>query len=131
MDYSIPSHRIEVVAPCEFDRSAPIDLAHLRRFTLGNTALEIEVLQLFSGDAPAVLDRLERAGDQKAWFEAAHTLKGSARAIGARRVGALAERAERLGRTDPGTASLIASLKEALREAAAFVQHHARQTSAA
>lgn len=125
MDYAIQSHRIEVVAPLAVEQTAPIDLAHLRRFTMGNRALELEVLCLFSRDTPSLLDRLAQARDEKSWLEAAHTLKGSARAIGAKRVGALAEQAERAGRAGDRAPDLLASLRDALREAMAFVDAHA------
>jgi HPt (histidine-containing phosphotransfer) domain-containing protein len=59
----------------------PIDIAHLRRMTLGDASLEREVLAMFSAQAVRLLATL-------ATFPAdagalAHTLKGSARAIGA------------------------------------------------
>ena len=74
--------------------SRPIDLVYLARFTLGNRALEREVLQLFADQAPVYLDRMREAADDKAWAMASHTLKGSARAVGAWKVGAAAEAAE-------------------------------------
>lgn len=73
-----------------------IDLDYLRRFTLGNAALEAEVLRLFSDHAPLYLDQLRSATTAKAWAEAAHTIKGSAAAIGARRLASIAEMVERL-----------------------------------
>ncbi|MFN3867563.1 MAG: hypothetical protein ACK4MF_00690, partial [Hyphomicrobiaceae bacterium] len=38
-----------------------IDHAHLARYTLGDQALEVEVLELFVGDAPRTLARLRAA----------------------------------------------------------------------
>ena len=73
---------------------APIDRAYLARFTLGNAALEREVLYLFAEHAPTYLLQLMAAETERAWYEAAHTLKGSARAVGAKRVALEAERAE-------------------------------------
>ncbi|KAB2846968.1 MAG: Hpt domain-containing protein [Hyphomicrobiaceae bacterium] len=78
------------------DETAPVDLAHLHRYTLGNAALDKEVLDLFRQTAPGYLDGLRSADESKAWVEAAHALKGSARAIGAWKVGLIAERLERL-----------------------------------
>ena len=74
----------------------PIDRAYLARFTLGNAALEREVLELFATHAPVYLQRLREADCAKAWNEALHTLKGSAGAIGAWRLMRLAEVAERI-----------------------------------
>lgn len=80
---------------------APIDRAHLARYTLGDSVLEVEILGLFAGQAPATLAALAGAADPKAWRDAAHTLKGSARAVGATRVAAAAAAAEHLARAEP------------------------------
>ena len=74
---------------------SPVDLKHLRRYTLGNRALEHEVLELFLGQLPATIASLGAAGNDKDWRMAAHTLKGSGRAVGAWRIARLAEQAER------------------------------------
>jgi HPt (histidine-containing phosphotransfer) domain-containing protein len=71
-----------------------VDRAYLARFTLGNAALEREVLELFAAQAPVYLQRLREAVCIKAWREATHTIKGSASAIGAWRLARLAEMAE-------------------------------------
>src|SRR5882724_6732677 len=65
---------------------AAINRAYLARFTLGNGDLEREVLELFAGQAPIYLERLAAARTVRAWRDAAHTLKGSAAAVGALRV---------------------------------------------
>ncbi len=64
----------------------PIDFTYLGRFTFGNRELEREVLYLFAQHAPMYLASLKTAETSKAWHDAAHTLKGSARAVGAVRV---------------------------------------------
>jgi HPt (histidine-containing phosphotransfer) domain-containing protein len=74
----------------------PIDFTYLRRFTAGNRALEREVLALFVDAAPNYLQALDDAVTAKEWHDAAHTLKGSARAVGAWRVARAAENAEKL-----------------------------------
>jgi HPt (histidine-containing phosphotransfer) domain-containing protein len=80
-----------------FDRGIkPVDLVYLRRFTLGNHALEREVLELFVTQAPIYLQLLRTAESAKQWADAAHTLKGAAQAIGAWRVAHCAENAEML-----------------------------------
>lgn len=76
--------------------SEAVDRAYLARFTLGNPALEREVLELFAAQAPVYLQRLRQARTQKDWQDAAHTLKGSAMAIGAWRLARFAEMAERI-----------------------------------
>lgn len=74
----------------------PIDLTYLGRFTLGDRALESEVLALYVKHAPQYLAGLANAATAKAWHDAAHTLKGASRGIGAWRVARCAETAERL-----------------------------------
>jgi HPt (histidine-containing phosphotransfer) domain-containing protein len=67
----------------------PIDTEHLRRMTLGDASLEREVLAMFSGQAIRLMRELAApSSDRRAL---AHTLKGSAHAIGAFRVAEAAE----------------------------------------
>jgi HPt (histidine-containing phosphotransfer) domain-containing protein len=109
------------------DRSAgldpPIDLVHLGRQCLGDHALEAELLGLFRLQARAWTAQLSGApllsSESKARI--AHTLRGSALAIGARRVARAAWRIEELasGARDQGSAeaSAIAALQSAVAEA--------------
>ncbi|NVN84732.1 MAG: Hpt domain-containing protein [Rhodopseudomonas sp.] len=61
--------------------SEPLDIQHLSRMTLGDAGLEREVLALFSAQAASLMAALASLPDDAAAL--AHTLKGSARAIGA------------------------------------------------
>jgi HPt (histidine-containing phosphotransfer) domain-containing protein len=99
----------------------PIDLAHLSRYTLGNVALQCEVLQLFVEQAPTTLAQLSSAETEKAWRDAAHTLKGSARAVGAWRVGGCAERAESISVRAQEKERVIEGLQAALDEARRYI----------
>ena len=63
--------------------AAPVDLVHLSRRTLGDRALEQEVLSLFVRQCDVYLDRLHCARDGEARRCAAHALAGSAQAVGA------------------------------------------------
>jgi HPt (histidine-containing phosphotransfer) domain-containing protein len=76
------------------ETAVPVDLEHLRRFTLGDAALEQEILGLFISHAPETLGVLQAAANAVEWRAAAHGLKGSARAVGAQRVAELAALAE-------------------------------------
>ncbi|GLH79611.1 histidine kinase [Bradyrhizobium sp. SSBR45G] len=81
----------------------PISLDLLRRMTLGDTALEREVLAMFSTQAVHLLERLQVLPEDAA--SVAHTLKGSARAIGALDVADAAEGLEvALRQGDPADA---------------------------
>ena len=97
----------------------PIDRAHLAKYTLGSIELELEVLGLFAGQAPDTLASLRTAKNAKEWRDAAHTLKGSARAVGAWRVADRAVEAEALkDEINPGRReAAVRALGEALDEA--------------
>ena len=59
----------------------PIDIEHLQRMTLGDASLEREVLAMFSAQAIKLIGTLATLPSDAGAL--AHTLKGSARAIGA------------------------------------------------
>ena len=67
---------------CVQVRTRPIDLVHLARQTMGNRALEQEVLALFIQQALGVRDQIVSA-DTAEKLRLAHGLKGSARGVGA------------------------------------------------
>jgi HPt (histidine-containing phosphotransfer) domain-containing protein len=70
-----------------------IDVAHLERMTFGEKGLEGEVLRLFDRQAGMLLARIQAASPE-AVTSFAHTLKGSARGIGAWQVAKAAEALE-------------------------------------
>ncbi len=70
----------------------PIDVDHLVRMTLGDIGLEHEVLAMFAAQSAKLLDTLMTL--PPAAGALVHTLKGSARAIGAFAVAEAAERLE-------------------------------------
>jgi HPt (histidine-containing phosphotransfer) domain-containing protein len=104
--------------------SVPVDIEHLRRYTFGDQALEKEILSLFLGQLPDTLAALPKAASQRDWKVAAHTLKGSCRAVGAFRLGDIAQDAERLvfSSGPEARAAAIAQLEEAAAEARDFIQ---------
>jgi len=102
-------------------RKGPIDHAHLGRYTMGNRALEVEVLELFAGQAPLTLADLRRADTAKAWHIAAHTLKGSARAVGAFEVADLAALAEAAGYPSDQRAMLLQRLEASLETTCDYI----------
>lgn len=99
----------------------PIDLAHLRRFTLGDRMLEAEVLDLFEQQASDVVTQLASATDRRDWAMAAHTIKGSARAVGAFEVATLAEKLETEGPSGARSHRLIDEVASALCRARRFI----------
>lgn len=72
----------------------PIDRAHLSRYTLGSPILEREILGLFLAQLPLSIEQLRFAATDREWQIAAHTIKGSARAVGAGQIASLALEAE-------------------------------------
>lgn len=73
----------------------PVDLVHLSKQTFGSKDLETEVLGLFLSHSIQCLERLKAAETDKDWADAAHSIKGSAQAIGAWIIGERAEVYER------------------------------------
>ena len=57
------------------------------------------MLRLFANDAPRYLAKVQSANSQREWAEAIHTLKGSARAVGAWAIAECAQAAEMLQRS--------------------------------
>jgi HPt (histidine-containing phosphotransfer) domain-containing protein len=105
-------------APSLAPDDRPIDLVHLARTTLGDRSLEREVLQLFDRQSTLLIARLRNAGpDGVAMI--AHTMKGSARGIGAWRVARAAEAVELAGSTELGGA--LERLAAATHEACAVI----------
>jgi HPt (histidine-containing phosphotransfer) domain-containing protein len=100
----------------------PVDLDHLRRYTLGDKALEDEVLGLFLAQLPETIAALRSAATERDWKMAAHTLKGSSRAVGAWRIARLAQQAEALVCSDEPEAcsDAISKLEAAASEASTF-----------
>jgi HPt (histidine-containing phosphotransfer) domain-containing protein len=99
-----------------------IDIEHLARMTLGERSLEAEVLMLFDRQAALLLARM-RDSAPTAMAAFAHTLKGSARGIGAWRVAAAADAVEMLAiRADAGgVAGAVTRLSAAVAEAKAAI----------
>ena len=98
-----------------------IDDDHLRQMTLGDRGLEREVPEIFIRQAALMLRRISGA---KPALAAAHTLKGSARGIGAWRVAHAADRLEQAafgGDSLEAFKAAIAELETASREARAAI----------
>jgi HPt (histidine-containing phosphotransfer) domain-containing protein len=104
------------LAPAEPAAEPAIDFAHLARMTLGDKSLEAEVLALFDRQAVLLLARM-RGAPAAAIAAFAHTIKGSARGVGAWQVAETAEAVERAAKaSDP------ADLANVLRRLAAAVE---------
>ena len=93
----------------------PIDIEHLHRMTLGDAGLEREVLAMFSAQASSLIATLSALPDDAGAL--AHTLNGSARAIGAFGVADAADGLETLIRHGGDPAQALAELGDAVAEA--------------
>ena len=94
----------------------PIDLAHLARQTMGDRELEREVLDLFVDQVISVRDQLSRT-DVKGRRELAHSLKGSARSVGAAAIERCAEAIE----DNPGDRQELRRLARLVDEVRDFI----------
>lgn len=78
---------------CPKASKRPIDMDQLERQTFGDRALEQDVLSMFAQQAVLALESIA-ASDAAGRKRLAHTLKGSARSIGATRLAMLCEKLE-------------------------------------
>jgi HPt (histidine-containing phosphotransfer) domain-containing protein len=103
----------------------PIDIAHLKRMTLGDAGLEREVLAMFAGQAARLVEALAVLPPEAG--ELAHTLKGSALAVGAFHVADAAEALEAAIR-DGEPAQALAELTEAIAQARSAIDAMLRRS---
>lgn len=106
-----------VVSPPLVPGDRPIDLVHLSRMTLGDRALERDVLALFERQIEFLMVRIETA-DAPIAGAAAHTLKGSAQGIGAFALARAASQVEQaaISGDAAGRAQGVDGLRVAIRE---------------
>jgi HPt (histidine-containing phosphotransfer) domain-containing protein len=98
----------------------PIDFGHLSRMTLGDAGLEHEVLAMFVAQSATLVSQLAAMPADASAL--AHTLKGSARAIGAFAVGDAAARLEAAIARGFDTSAALAELGETVAEARAAIE---------
>lgn len=98
----------------------PIDIAHLKRMTLGDAGLERDVLALFLKQTAQLMAALAAQRAESAAL--AHTLKGSARAVGAFGVAASASFLEATIRAGDDPSQALAELDRAVAEARASIE---------
>ncbi len=98
----------------------PIDFEHLSRMTLGDAGLEQEVLAMFVAQSTTLVSTLAAMPVDASAL--AHTLKGSARAIGAFSVADAAARLEAAIAKGFDTSAALAELGETVAEARAAIE---------
>jgi HPt (histidine-containing phosphotransfer) domain-containing protein len=90
----------------------PIDFEHLNRMTLGDGNLEREVLAMFSAQSADLIGTISTLPQNARAL--AHTLKGSARAIGAFTVANAAARLEEALTSGSDPSDQLAALSDAV-----------------
>ncbi|MEO1719201.1 MAG: Hpt domain-containing protein [Pseudomonadota bacterium] len=91
-----------------------IDRSHLARYTFGDADLEAEILTLFVDQSMSLLQQLRAAESQAAWRFATHSIKGSARAVGAWRVADVAQGLETMAYDADTVPAALAGLEGAM-----------------
>lgn len=104
----------------QLSADCPLDLAHLKSMTHGEAGLEREVLQLFLKQTSHLVAALDTWPAEAGALS--HTLKGSARAIGAFRVADRAAALEEASRHGHDPSSALAALHAAVGEAQAAIE---------
>lgn len=104
----------------------PIDLEHLAVYTGGDTELQKDVLEIFAQQADTYIRNLVTATEASVWKDAAHTLKGAARGIGAWPLADLCIQAEQLADNgNPARRSIIlGDIKAAIADVVEFIRGH-------
>ena len=85
----------------------PLDLAHLYQQTMGNRALEIEILDMFCKQLTSSMASFAKA-DASERRRLAHALKGTGRSVGAFLLADIAERIEK----SPFDRTLVSNLND-------------------
>lgn len=128
-EVSVTSHkRVEAVQPTK--TRGPIDMVHLKKQTLGDPGLELEVLRLFDQMSHVYYSRLETSTTVSDLLANLHTLRGAAAGIGAFGLAELARVAETELREGAAVnPERIEDLHLAVEELSSFI--HARLKAAA
>jgi HPt (histidine-containing phosphotransfer) domain-containing protein len=110
-----------------------LDLDHLTHQTAGDRGLERELLTLFETQCERLRPLIRDGGPSLQRADAAHTLKGSARAIGAWRLASLTDLLEtglRTGEAEPALARLLVLFEEAIEATRQALSERARASAA-
>ncbi|MEZ6012402.1 MAG: Hpt domain-containing protein [Hyphomonas sp.] len=77
---------------------ALLDRDHLKAMTGGDTALALEVIEIFREQTGLWMRLMDPKAEPRQWADAAHTLKGACLSLGALELARACERAEKAGR---------------------------------
>lgn len=103
--------------------SSDFDFEYFDAYTSGDDALQREVLLLFFGQIPELLEKFGPSGTSNDWRATAHAIKGSARGVGLKRIGDLCEAMEKQAdEPDAHKQTSLAQLQAALAAAQTSVE---------
>lgn len=122
-------------SPKEVRMMQRINWEHLEEITGGDVEFQVELFQEFMGQMPALLSQLETAlasGDAATFGRVAHTIKGSARSIGADPLAEEAYALEQMGKSGDLSSAheVLQKLYESWRALQAYLQEFVRQQAA-
>ncbi len=100
--------------------TGPIDISYLDWYTAGDRDVRADILRIFRTQAATWLTEFDADLTDEAWYALAHSLKGSARGVGAFALADLAETAE--GLTGPDCRAARQETLEALIHAVRDVE---------
>jgi HPt (histidine-containing phosphotransfer) domain-containing protein len=107
-----------------------LDRGHLNAMTGGDTALVLEVIDIFREQTGLWTRLMDPKADPKQWADAAHTLKGSSLSLGALQLARLCERAEKAGRAEtPPSVTAAAVLLGDVRDCLALTLEEVAKVS--
>jgi len=110
-------------------RLKAFDIELLRRYAFEDQELERELIELFRAQLPTLVSQLAQARGQAEWHMAAHTLKGSARSVGAPALAELAVELEQIGyQENPRRAKLAARVANAVKAFEAAINAYYRRS---
>ncbi len=115
---SAPSHDMAARAPLGGTGPCPIDYAFLDRYTGGDNQIRQDVLRIFRSQARLWLAEFDPALPDVSWYALSHSLKGSARGIGAFALADLAETAEAMDHGSQGKEACLAARTAILEDIA-------------
>lgn len=117
---ALSAERADARAGAAAPTSAPVDLVHLSSMTLGDRSLELEVLGMFVRQSSTTISKLAGITDPVTCRETVHTLKGSARSVGAHKVAFVCEGIE--AECTSGAVPPMAALTQAVEEANGYIR---------
>ena len=109
------------------DLTGAVDFAYLEAYAGGDVGVVAEVLGLFREQAALWARLLDPAAVSEGWRDAVHTLKGSARSIGAAALGEACAEAETASDAARGAAlgRVLDALDRVLADIAAYLHEQA------